>query len=395
MSTQFDPIIGFIKQLYKTEGEIHLHQPSFGPTEEENLLVCLRTTNVASTGDFIHEFEDKILTYTGAKFAVAMVNGTSALHLALHCLGIGKNDLVITQALTFTATKNAILYCGAEPLYIDIEEVQLGISPELLEVWLDRYAKEGSDGAYYHKENGRRIAACVPVHTFGFPSRIKELAEICEAYNIPLVEDAAEALGSFINTQHCGTFGRAGILSFNGNKVITSGGGGMVLTSDEALAKKLRHLSTQAKQIHPWEFLHDLTGYNYRLPNLNAALGSAQMDGLAAKLESKKRISNSYQNFFKNRPEHFLSAPENVVWNGWLNAILFKNIIERDQFIQYAHQKEVYVRPAWRPVHLNEPRNESDDLRLPVTMDIYHRLVNLPSSALEESHNDDTENSDS
>lgn len=386
MHTPFEPIFAFIRSMYGEEtGEIHLHQPLFGPEEEEAVLHCLRTTDVAATGEYVSTFEKLLTDYSGARHAVACVNGTAALHLALIALGIGAGDVILTQALTFVATRNAIFYSGAEPLFLDIEADQLSLDPVLLRSWLERNTVQKA-GQTFLQSDGRRVAACLPVHTFGIPARIKDIALVCQDFGIPLIEDAAEALGSFYEKKHCGTFGEAGILSFNGNKLITTGGGGALITDDQALAERVRHLSTQAKQAHPYEYVHDAIGYNYRMPNINAAIGCAQMKKLTAKLASKKALGAAYEDFFSSRPEEVIKTKSPLEWNYWLNSILLKDALEKDLFITEAHRNGIRVRPAWKPVHRDAEGKPIGMAPLPLdrTEDIYLRLVNLPSSPPDE-----------
>ncbi|MBE0640635.1 MAG: LegC family aminotransferase [Bacteroidales bacterium] len=382
MLSPYEPIIRFIREIHGATGPIALHEPSFGPAEEEAVLHCLRSSHVASTGDYVNRFEEAVSAYTGSPYAIAMVNGTAALHLILVSLGTGSGDLVLTQSLTFVATVNAIRYTGAQPRYIDIEAGTYGLSPVHLKAWLEENTFTDAQGVPREKSTRRRIAACLPVHAFGIPCRMEELRAVCEPQGIPLVEDAAEALGSFREGKHAGTFGTAGVLSFNGNKVITTGGGGMVLTSDPALAEKLRHLSTQARITHPWEYRHDATGFNYRMPNLNAALGFAQMQALEEKLGKKRKLGEAYSKFFASRQEQFVDEPPGCHWNHWLNGILLPGISERDAFLEYARDNRIAARPAWQPIHLQEKKEGQEAAALPQTMDTYHRLVNLPSSPI-------------
>ncbi|HRZ78213.1 MAG TPA: aminotransferase class I/II-fold pyridoxal phosphate-dependent enzyme, partial [Bacteroidales bacterium] len=320
MPTPFEPIVRFIREIYPNRELIPLHEPVFGHEEEEALLACLRSTHVASTGLEVAAFEETVCRYTGSPYAVATVNGTAALHLALHALGIGPGDLVLTQALTFAATVNAIRYTGAIPRYLDIEAGTWAFSPAHLDEWLRHRSFRDTEGTLREKSSGLRVAACLPVHTFGLPAQTGQILDCCNAFGIPLVEDAAEALGTFREGKHAGTLGVAGVLSFNGNKIITTGGGGMVLTHDEALALRLRHLSTQSKQPHRWEYIHDGTGFNYRMPNINAALGLAQMAGMQARLDSKRAVGARYRTFFRELGAQALEEPEGCQWNHWLNG---------------------------------------------------------------------------
>jgi len=309
------------------------------------------------------------------------MNGTNALHLAMLMVGVERDTEVITQPLTFIATANAISYCGARPVFLDVDMDTLGLSPKSLRNWLEQNTKFKNRNAQpINKSTNRKISACVPMHTFGHPARIDEIVEICNEYNIPVVEDAAESLGSYYKGQHTGTFGRIGVLSFNGNKVLTTGGGGMLLFMDDELAKKAKHLTTQAKVTHPWEFIHDDIGYNYRMPNINAALGLAQLEQLTNFLESKRQTARKYRDFFEDSPTKFISEPKNALSNYWLNSILFSDKITRDGFLEHSNEQGVMTRPAWRL--MNEltmfSTCQTDDLTN--ARHISDTLVNLPSS---------------
>lgn len=302
---EYKEIVDFIRKLYnQPEGFIPLHAPVFMGNEKKYLEECIDSTFVSSVGKFVDQFEIEMAKYTGATQAVVCVNGTNALHLALKMVGVDANTEVITQPLTFIATANAIKYCHADPVFIDVDKETLGLSPEKLESWLKQNVKLETSNQKQripiNRLTNKPITACVPMHTFGHPCRIDEIIEVCNKYNIPVVEDAAESLGSFYKNQHTGTFAEIGVLSFNGNKTITTGGGGMLLFKDKKLAQKAKHLTTQAKVAHPWEFVHDEVGYNYRMPNINAALGLAQLEQLPKFIESKRNIAKTYKEFFKH-----------------------------------------------------------------------------------------------
>ncbi len=389
MERKFKTIIFFIRELYLCpQGNIPLHAPVFAGNEKKYLEECIDTTFVSSVGKFVDLFEEKIAEYTGAAKAVACVNGTNALHIALKLVGVEPNTEVITQPLTFIATANAISYCGAKPVFLDVDMDTMGLSPKSLREWLEQNTKpDPKTNQPLNKSTHRCITACVPMHTFGHPCRIDEIVEICRQYNIPVVEDAAESLGSFYKGQHTGTFGLIGVLSFNGNKIITTGGGGMLLFKDEALAKKAKHLTTQAKVPHPWEFVHDQIGYNYRMPNINAALGLAQLEQLPRFLETKRSTAKAYQQFFQqlnNSSTHesiqFVSEPINSISNYWLNCIMLPNKELRDTFLKFTNKNGVMTRPAWRLITELEMFRECqrDDLRNAKWIEA--RLVNLPSS---------------
>jgi aminotransferase in exopolysaccharide biosynthesis len=373
---------------------IYLHEPIFIGNEKKYINECIDSTFVSSVGIFVDRFEEDMAKFTGAKKAVVCVNGTNALHMALILAGVQRDDEVISQPLTFIATANAISYCGAHPVFIDVDKETLGLSPRALENWLAenvemRAIPELVEGQPYNKRTGRRIAACVPMHTFGHPCRIDEIAAICKKYNILLVEDAAESLGSYYKGQHTGTFGKIGVLSFNGNKIITTGGGGMLLFNDEELAQKAKHLTTQAKVPHPWEFAHDEIGYNYRMPNINAAMGVAQLEQIDKFLIASRKLAASYSDFFLNLafPDSyqgltFVTEPENSKSNYWLNAVLLNNRKERDEFLEYTNKNGIMTRPIWKLMN-----------RLPMFKDaqcgdlnnaewIADRLVNISSSVI-------------
>lgn len=380
----YKEIISFIRKLYKIpQNTIPLHAPIFNGNEKKYLNECIDTTFVSSVGKFVEQFEKEIAEYTGAKRAVACVNGTSALHLALKLNGVEEGDEVITQALTFISTANAISYCGANPVFLDVDMDTLGLSPKALENWiLTNVELVTPDSKPRNKTTGAPISACVPMHTFGHPCRIDEIVEICNRHNIPVIEDSAESIGSFYKNQHTGTFGKTGILSFNGNKVITTGGGGMLLFNDEGLAGRAKHLTTQAKVPHLWEFVHNETGYNYRMPNINAAIGLAQLEQLQGFLNSKRILAAKYEEFFNSLEIKFVVEPSNARSNYWLNCILLTNKTERDNFLEYSNKSGVMTRPAWCLMNeLKMFKNyQTDDLKNSVF--IADRLVNLPSSVL-------------
>ena len=296
----FESIVQFIRELYGNEGFIPLHEPRFPGNEKVYLARCIDSTYVSYIGEFVSQFEAMIKNYTGAKHAIATANGTLALHCALHVLNVRPGDEVLTQALTFVATANAVSHCGAHPVFIDSDRGTLGMSAEILEGFFRNETQTGKDGLCYNRVTGSRIAACVPVHVFGHPANIDRIVSACAKYNVPVVEDSAESLGSFYKEKHTGTFGRLGILSFNGNKIVTTGGGGMVLTDDDGIAQRVKHITTTAKIPHKWEFVHDEVGYNYRMPNINAAVGCAQMENLPKFLESKRDIAKKYEIFFRD-----------------------------------------------------------------------------------------------
>jgi perosamine synthetase len=372
-------IVNFIKSTFKTVEFIPLHEPRFTGNEKAYLNECIDSTFVSSVGKFVNKFEEQIQDYTGAKYAKATVNGTAALHIALVAIGVEADDEVITQALTFVATANAISYQKAHPVFVDVDKDTLGMSPESLEQFLSTNV-ELKNGIPYNKTSNRKISACVPMHTFGHPCKIDKIIALCNQYNIPVIEDSAESLGSFYKGKHTGTYGEIGILSFNGNKTITCGGGGMVITDNEALAQKINHLTTTAKVTHKWNYEHDEIGYNYRLTNVSAALGCAQMENLPSFIENKRELSMMYIDFFKQKDIQFIHEPKDSTSNYWLNAILFKDKKERDEFMEYSNNNGVMTRPVW---HLmNDLTMFKDCQTSDLTNSIYlsERLVNIPSS---------------
>lgn len=375
----YKPVVDFIHNLYGTDELVPLHAPCFIGNEKKYLNECIDTTFVSSVGKFVDRFEEMLVDYTGSSKAVVCVNGTNALHMALLLVGVERDDEVISQALTFIATANAISYIGAHPVFIDVDRDTMGLSPEKLEKWLQASA-EIKDGCCYNKKTGRRIKACVPMHTFGHPVKMTELVRICNQYHIELVEDAAESIGSFYKGQHTGTFGRIGVISFNGNKTITTGGGGILLFKDPELGVYAKHLTTQAKVPHRWEFIHDHIGYNYRMPNINAALGCAQMENIERYVENKRETAAVYKDFFAGLSIDFFTEPKDCISNYWLNAVLLSNKFERDQFLEYTNDNGVMTRPVWGLMNkLPMFENcETDDLVN--TSWFEERIVNIPSS---------------
>jgi len=378
----YSEVVKFIHQLYGTEEVVPLHAPRFMGNEKKYLNECIDSTYVSSVGKFVDRFEEMMAEYTGSKKAVVCVNGTNALHLAMMLVGVERDDEVLTQALTFIATCNAISYIGAHPVFIDVDRDTMGLSPDSVEKWLDANA-EIRNGSCYNKNSGKRIKACVPMHTFGHPVHLDELVAVCNKYQIELVEDAAESLGSFYKGKHTGTFGKVGVISFNGNKTITTGGGGMLLFQDEELGKFAKHLTTQAKVPHRWEFVHDEIGYNYRMPNINAALGCAQLENLDVFLKNKRETAEKYQAFFAQYPEiGFFTEPENCQSNYWLNVVLLKNKEEQQKFLQYTNDNGVMTRPVWCLMNKLPMFSNCQTDQLENTMWFEERVVNIPSSVI-------------
>jgi perosamine synthetase len=374
----YSDLIKFIRQTYKTDDFLPLHEPVFFGNEKKYLNECIDSTFVSSVGKFVDRFEFMVAEYTGAKYAVAVVNGTAALEIALRLVGVDEQSEVITQPLSFIATCNAISYCGATPVFVDVDRDTMGLSPVSLLTFLKEHTEQ-KQGGCYNKATGKRITAVVPMHTFGHPCRIEEVASICKQYNIALVEDAAESLGSYYKGQHTGTFGKIAAFSFNGNKTITTGGGGMLITDDEALAKRAKHITTTAKVPHPYEFVHDEVGYNYRLPNINAALGCAQMETLATVLNNKRELALQYAAFFANQPIKFVQEMPDTHTNYWLNAVILKDKQERDGFLQATNDAEVMTRPIWQLMTQLEMFKSCQKGDLSHADWLEARVVNIPS----------------
>ncbi len=370
-----------VRSIYG-EGFIPLHRPIFQGREREILVDVIDNNFVSSAGQQVSEFEQKIAEYTGAKYAIATVNGTAALQVAMQLAGVQRGDEVLTQALSFIATCNAISYLGAKPVFADVDLDTMGLSPAAVRQFIQTNY-EFQKGSWINKTSGRRLGAIVPMHTFGHPARIEELAALCDEFDVPLVEDSAESLGSTVDKQHTGTFGLLGAFSFNGNKIITTGGGGMIVTDDEEIAQRAKHLTTTAKVPHAYEFDHDEVGYNYRLPSLNAALGIAQMERLDEMLEIKSKIAQRYRDHFANTDVNFVDAREGTHPNFWLNAICAKDKAERDLWLKETNENGVMTRPIWRL--MTSLKMYSDCLHdgLENSRWLEERIVNIPSSVPE------------
>ncbi len=369
-------LIEFIRRHYqRSEGLIPLHAPCFDESEKRLVVDCIDSTFVSSVGQYVTEFEQQIADYTGAKHAVAVVNGTMGLYLALKVIGLQPNDLVITQSLTFVATPNAIKMHQADPVFVDVERETLGLCPQSLNQFLTEQTHQ-QNGQCVHRQTGRVVRACVPMHTLGFSARIDALLEICNRHNLALVEDAAESLGSFYRGKHTGRFGQLGVFSFNGNKVITTGGGGMLITDDAELARHAKHLSTTAKIPHAWLFEHDEPAYNLRMPNLNAALGVAQMQKLPLFLAEKRRLALAYQ----QQPGLVVQAESpNTQANYWLSTLICQDQTERDVFLEFSNTQAIQTRPLWTPMHQLPIYADCLRSELPNTEWLAARVVNLPS----------------
>jgi len=373
-------LIKLVREIYSTNEFIPLHAPIFSGNEQKYVTETITSTFVSSVGKFVDEFEQNIQQVTGTARAVATVNGTSALHSALYLAGIQAGDLVITQALTFVATCNALYHMGAKPIFIDIERNSFGLCPAATEQWLSDNAVLDDKGQCRHKQSQAAIKAIMPMHTFGHPAQLDELLEVCQNWNLTLIEDAAESLGSYYKGKHTGTLGRFGALSFNGNKVITTGGGGMLLCQSKEDGDRAKHVTTTAKAPHPYEFYHDEPGFNYRMPNLNAALGCAQIEQLKAKLASKRKIAQQYAEFFKDSDYRFVEEPDYAQSNYWLNAVVCPNSEARDSLLKTTNDAGVMTRPVWQlmhrlPMFANELKGDLSNSEWAEA-----RLVNLPSS---------------
>lgn len=375
----YKEIIDFIRTLYPGDRTIPLHEPRFQGNEKNYVCDTIDSTFVSSVGAYVNRFEQMICDTTGAGYAVATVNGTLALHTALKLAGVTPGDEVITQALTFIATSNAIHYCGAEPVFLDVDRDTMGLSPEALKRFLDDHG-DVDNGRCINRRTGRRIRACVPMHTFGHPLKIDEIAAVCDTYGLFLVEDSAESLGSLYKGTHTGTFGKIGIFSFNGNKIITCGGGGMIVTNDEMLGEQARHITTTAKKAHPYRYEHDIVGFNYRLPNLNAALGCAQMEHLDGFLRSKREVAEMYQTFFAGKGVSFFSEPDQARSNYWLNAIILEDRHHRDAFLEETNQAGIMTRPIWNLISDSRMYGACQKDGLENSRWFEDRVVNLPSS---------------
>jgi len=375
----YNSLIRFIRDQYRAEDFIPLHAPVFNGNEQKYVADTIQSTFVSSVGAYVDRFERDIVDYTGSPKAVATVNGTAALHIALKLAGVLPGELVITQPLTFVATCNAIAYCNAEPVFIDVDRHTLGLSPTAMAVWLEEHAQIDDNGLCRTKADGKVIRACLPMHTFGHPADLDGLVKVCANWNLALVEDAAESLGSFYKGRHTGTFGLLGTLSFNGNKIITTGGGGMVLTNKE-LGDRAKHLTTTAKQPHPYEYVHDEVGYNYRLPNLNAALGCAQLEQLETFISAKRELADCYATHLKGSDLQFFTEPTDCRSNYWLNVVVCENKQERDALLKATNDNSVMTRPIWAlmnhlPMYASSRKGDLTQAEW-----LEARVVNLPSS---------------
>ncbi|HMV25289.1 MAG TPA: LegC family aminotransferase [bacterium] len=375
----FDEVVDFIRSWYDTDQPIPLHAPVFHGNERKYVLETIDSTFVSSVGEYVTKFESMVADYTGATEAVATSNGTVALQIALLVSGVRHGEEVITQPLTFVATSNAIAHVGAIPIYVDCSLSTMGLSPDSLNEFLETNAIN-IKGESYNRKTGRRLAACIPMHTFGHVVEIENIRVICDRFNIPLIEDAAESLGSYCGDTHTGLIGDVGVLSFNGNKTITTGGGGMIITKNKQFALRAKHLTTTAKRPHQWEFFHDEVGYNFRLPNLNAALGCAQMERLPDLLRDKRELAYAYRDFFKDTKVRFFEEREGTTSNYWLNSIILSDRAERDEFLSFTNKKNIATRPIWTLMNKLPMYQKCQTTPLPNAEWFEDRVVNIPSS---------------
>lgn len=377
----FDNLVGYIRDTYRTNAFIPLHAPIFSGHEKKYVLDAIDSTFVSSVGAYVDKFEHDIALYTNSPSAVVTVNGTSALHTALMLSGVKANDYVMTQSLTFVATCNAITYCQAEPIFIDVDKHTLGLSPSALDAWLHEFAYIDDDNSCRYSKDQRIIRACVPMHTFGHPVDLDALIDVCNRWHLLMIEDAAESLGSLYKNKHTGTFGASGILSFNGNKIMTTGGGGVILSNQE-LGRRAKHITTTAKLPHPYEYQHDEVAFNYRMPNINAALGCAQLEQLNGFIEQKRILAKGYETFFKNSELQFFSEPMHCRSNYWLNAILCEDKTQRDALLKFTNDHGIMTRPVWHSMHhlpmfKSAPKGTLDNAQW-----LEDRIVNIPSSVI-------------
>jgi aminotransferase in exopolysaccharide biosynthesis len=384
----FKPLVDFVREQYRSYDFIPLHAPVFSGNERKYIVNTIDSTFVSSVGAYVDRFEHDMATYTGSARAVGTVNGTAALHIALKLAGVEPGDLVITQPLTFVATCNAIAYCGAEPVFVDVDRQTLGLSPQALDNWLSDHTRIDNDGVCRTRVEAKRIRACLPMHTFGHPADLDGLVDVCARWNLMLVEDAAESLGSLYKGRHTGTIGRLGTLSFNGNKIMTTGGGGMILT-DEILGSRAKHLTTTAKRPHPFEYFHDEVGYNYRMPNLNAALGCGQLEQLETFVANKRELASRYAAHFNGTDLQFVTEPENCRSNYWLNAVVCESREQRDDLLRSTNEAGVMTRPIWALMNHLPSFAHCRQGTLTQAQWFEDRVVNLPSSVTQVPTNPD------
>ena len=377
--SNYSEVIGFIKNQFDNIAFIPLHEPRFLGNEKKYVVDTIDSTFVSSVGAYVDKFELMMSSTSGTNKSVAVVNGTSALQVALRLAGVNAGDEVITQALTFIATVNAIIYNGAAPIFIDVDIDTMGLSPKAVEAFLEEFG-EMRDGVCYNKKTNKKIAACMPMHTFGFPVHLYELLKVCNKWNIPLVEDAAEAIGSEYHSKPIGSFGKLGVFSFNGNKIVTSGGGGAIVTNDVELGIKAKHLTTTAKVPHPYEYVHDEIGYNFRMPNLNAALACAQLEQLSSFIDSKRTLAQEYNSFFKSKGINFRTELPQTKANYWLMCVELENKQERESFLKETNENGVMTRPIWQLIFKSPLYSGFQKDPQINAMYLEDRIVNIPSS---------------
>jgi len=375
----YSSTIDFIKKLYNNKSFIPLHEPKFLGNEKKYLNDCIDSTFVSSVGKYVESFEKQFAKKVGSKYAIATVNGTSALHISLILAGVTKYDEVITQPLTFIATCNAISYIGAKPIFVDVDLDTMGLSAKALESFLKNNCRIKNNQCI-NKMTNKVIKACVPMHTFGHPCKIDKIVKICQKWFITLVEDSAESLGSSYKGKSTGTFGKLGCFSFNGNKIITSGGGGVIVTDDKYLAKKAKYLTTTAKIAHKWEYVHNEIGFNYRMPNLNAALLVAQLEQLDFFVKNKRELALKYKDFFNQNKIKFVKEPKNCSSNYWLQTVILKNLKERDRFLEVTNNNGVMTRPVWKLINKLNMYKDCQCGDLKNSKYLENRVVNIPSS---------------
>lgn len=379
MSDFITNTIRFIRDQYKTKEFIPLHEPRFVGNEKKYVIETIDSTFVSSVGAYVDKFEEMMAVISQTERAIAVVNGTAALQVALRLAGVKQGDEVLTQALTFVATANAIAYNSAQPVFLDVDLDTMGLSPKAVEAFLEEFGEQ-REGGCYNKKTGNKISACLPMHTFGFPVHLNELMEVCNNWNIPVIEDAAESIGSTYHDLPTGSFGEFGIYSFNGNKIITAGGGGAIVTNDEGKGDFAKHITTTAKKSHTYEYVHDEIGYNYRMPNLNAALICAQLEQLDSFIESKRTLAEKYKLFFDEQGITFRTENPNTKANYWLMCVELKNRKERDQFLEKTNERGIMTRPIWQlmyklPMYSDCYRDEQKNAEF-----LEDRIVNVPSS---------------
>lgn len=377
--SNYSEVIGFIKNQFDNKAFIPLHEPRFLGNEKKYVEDTIDSTFVSSVGAYVDKFEVMMSSISGTNKSIAVVNGTSALQVALRLAGVNAGDEVITQALTFIATVNAIIYNGAAPIFIDVDIDTMGLSPKAMDAFLEEFG-EMREGICYNKKTNKKIAACMPMHTFGFPVHLDELLKVCNKWNIPLVEDAAEAIGSEYHLKPIGSFGKLGVFSFNGNKIVTSGGGGAIVTNDVELGIKAKHLTTTAKVPHPYEYVHDEIGYNFRMPNLNAALACAQLEQLPSFIDSKRTLAQEYNSFFNSKGINFRTELPHTKANYWLMCVELENKQERESFLKVTNENGVMTRPIWQLIFKSPLYSGFQKDAQINAMYLEDRIVNIPSS---------------